>query len=96
LQDGTPVKSLIGTTATGIGQLEMRGHHLGIVMLRIFADVAHVWQRAIGTRFVEEYLTKTSGGTLMRPYRRVAQAAYKFHGADGLKLQQRNARLSLL
>jgi hypothetical protein len=37
----------------------MLRHHLSIVMLRIFTDVAHVWQLAIGTRFVEQYLTKT-------------------------------------
>jgi len=37
----------------------MLRHHLSIVMLRIFADIAHVWQLAIGTRFVEQYLTKT-------------------------------------
>jgi hypothetical protein len=31
----------------------MLGHYLGIVTLRIFANVAHVLQRAIGARLAE-------------------------------------------
>ena len=80
LQDGTSVKSMIGTASTGMRQCEMLGHHPGIAMLRIFADVAHVWQRAIGMRFVEDYVIRTDPCSperrpLMRPYRRVVQAA---------------------
>jgi hypothetical protein len=53
LQDGTHVKSMIGTASNRDRRSRDVRPHLGIVMLRIFADVAHVWQLAIGTRFVE-------------------------------------------
>ena len=79
----------------------MLRHHLSIVMLRIFADIAHVWQLAIGTRFVEQYLTNTHPACRPRrrtadAYRRVVQAAYPLHGDDGLEVQQRDAGLSLM